>query len=272
MPYQGKMQQQAPEEHKKARPEEQFVPEQRTFGMPNSLMQAVPMAQPGTPNSVMREMEPEERSALFRGRGFDPTVGAHELSHTVRREPAHGPVRQTVPSGTIQRSSSEDDIVLDLGHVAPSILDAISDAASDSDSDDDFEDVRTAPPSSWFERWKAGRAQSHEARKDEKEKDRQRKEEERARKAREDREKLEQKRAEEFDRKQRKNAQKNAVMSPKDQQKAFNRGSGADVADSSQIDVGGIGGGLEEASTVRGKETWREWLARKIDETFYKEE
>ena len=61
MPYQGKKQQQAPEENKKARPEVQFVPEQRTFGMPNSLMQAVPMTPPsGTPNSVMREMDPEE--------------------------------------------------------------------------------------------------------------------------------------------------------------------------------------------------------------------
>ena len=109
MPYQGKKQQQAPEEHKNARPEEQFVPEQRTFGMPNSLMQAVPMAQPGTPNSVMREMDADDSGALFRGRGFDPSIGAHELSHTVRREPANGPVRQTVPSGTIQRVGGVDD-------------------------------------------------------------------------------------------------------------------------------------------------------------------
>ena len=104
MPYQGKKQQQAPEGNKKARPEEQFVPEQRTFGMPNSLMQAVPITPPsGTPNSVMREMEAEERGALFRGRGFDPSVGAHELSHIVRRESVSRPVSLSVPDGTIQR-------------------------------------------------------------------------------------------------------------------------------------------------------------------------
>ena len=110
MPYQGKKQQQAPEENKKARPEEQFVSKQRSFSVPNSLMQAVPMTPPsGTPNSVMREMEAEDRGPLFRGRGFDSPVGAHELSHTVRRASVPGPVRQTVPSGTIQRTSSEDD-------------------------------------------------------------------------------------------------------------------------------------------------------------------
>ena len=109
MPYQGKKQQQAPEEHKNARPEEQFVPEQRTFGMPNSLMQAVPMTPPsGAPNSVMREMDTEEGGALFRGRGFDPSVGAHELSHFVRRASIPGPVRQTVPSGTIQRDPTPE--------------------------------------------------------------------------------------------------------------------------------------------------------------------
>ena len=88
MPYQGKKQQQAPEGNKKARPEEQFVPEQRTFGMPNSLMQAVPITPPsGTPNR----------------RGFDPSVGAHELYHIVRRESVYRPVSLSVPDGTIQR-------------------------------------------------------------------------------------------------------------------------------------------------------------------------
>ena len=50
-----------------------------------------------------REMEAEERGALFRGRGFDPSVGAHELSHIVRRESVSRPVSLSVPDGTIQR-------------------------------------------------------------------------------------------------------------------------------------------------------------------------
>ncbi len=109
MPYQGKKQQQAPEEHKIARPEEQFVPEQRTFGMPNSLMQAVPITPPsGTPNSVMREMDADDSGFSFNRRGYDPVLGVHELSHTVRRKSVTGPVSLSVPSGTIQREPTPE--------------------------------------------------------------------------------------------------------------------------------------------------------------------
>ncbi len=100
MPYQDKKQQQAAEENKKAHPEQQLGSEQRSYGVSNGLMWSVPMTPPpGTPNSVMREMETEDRDALFRGRGFAPAVGAHELSHTVRRD--------SVPDGTIQRDPTK---------------------------------------------------------------------------------------------------------------------------------------------------------------------
>ena len=100
MPRQGRIQKQAPEEDKKGRQEEQFAPDQRSFGMPNSLMRGGMMTPPpGMPNSVMREIYPEDSGGLFGSRGSAPTVGAHEISHTVR--PA--PVTRSVPSGTIQR-------------------------------------------------------------------------------------------------------------------------------------------------------------------------
>ena len=106
MAYQDKQQAQNAKQDHKARPEEQFVPDQRSFGMPNSLMRAAPMVPPpGTPNSVMREMDPEDNSGvLFRSRGFDPSLGVHELSHTVRRESVSAPVRLSAPAGTIQRN------------------------------------------------------------------------------------------------------------------------------------------------------------------------
>ncbi len=108
MAYQDKQQAQNAKQDHKARPEEQFVPDQRSFGMPNSLMRAAPMTPPpGTPNSVMREMDPEANSGvLFRSRGFDPSLGVHELSHTVRRESVSAPVRLSAPAGTIQRDQT----------------------------------------------------------------------------------------------------------------------------------------------------------------------
>ncbi len=110
MPHQEQKIQQAPEENKKSRPEKQSVRGQRSYSMPNSLAGAVPMTPlPGMPNSVMREMDPEDSGVLFRGRGFDSSVGAHELSHTVRRQPAPAPVTRTVPSGTIQRDPDNED-------------------------------------------------------------------------------------------------------------------------------------------------------------------
>ena len=128
MPYHDRKQQPAPEENKKARPEELFDSKQRSFGMPNSLMQAVPMTSPGTPNSVMREMDADDSGALFRGRGFDPGLGVHESSHTVRRASVAGPVRQTVSSGTIQRifpnPDEEDDFgIISGGQINASQLD-----------------------------------------------------------------------------------------------------------------------------------------------------
>lgn len=107
MPHQGEKQQRPAEENKKLRPEEQFVPEERSFGMPNSFSMSMPATPPGTPNSVMREMDPEDSGGLFRNRGFDPSVGAHELSHTVRRETVSSPVFMSVPSGTIQRNPTK---------------------------------------------------------------------------------------------------------------------------------------------------------------------
>ena len=111
MAYQDKQQAQNAKQDHKARPEEQFVPDQRSFGMPNSLMRAAPMVPPpGTPNSVMREMDPEDNSGgLFRSRGFDPSLGVHELSHTVRRESVSAPVRLSAPAGTIQRNPTRNN-------------------------------------------------------------------------------------------------------------------------------------------------------------------
>ncbi len=110
MPRQGQIRKQAPEEDKKGRPEGQFVPDQRSFGMPNSLMRAGMMTSPlGTPNSVMREMGPEDSGVLFGSRGFDRSAGAHELSHTVRRESVPSPVTRSVPSNTIQRDPPDED-------------------------------------------------------------------------------------------------------------------------------------------------------------------
>ncbi len=115
MPHQRPKIQQASEENKKTRPEKQSVRGQRSYSMPNSLAGAVPMMpSSGTPNSVMREMDPEDSGVLFRGRGFDSSVGAHELSHTVRRQPVPAPVTRTVPSGTIQRALDDDDDFLNV--------------------------------------------------------------------------------------------------------------------------------------------------------------
>ena len=251
MPYQGKKQQQGPEEHKNARPEEQFVPEHRTFGMPNSLMQAVPITPPsGTPNSVMREMEAEESGALFRGRGFDPSVGAHELSHTVRRAAVPAPVSLSVPSGTIQRANDdENDDEKDNGFTRIS--------GGEIDDDQIGQDIAL-----WAQKLHSKEGGGRAARKNAKAAAKRIKEAEDFRAAME--------------------AAMGGIaeegygqgspMSPKDQQKKFNRGSGAKVTNSSKINVGGIGGGLEKDSTVRGKESWRERLARFIEEHFYKEE
>ena len=166
MPHQGQEQMRAPEENKNARHEKLFVPDQRSFGMPNSLMGAITMTPPpGTPNSVLREMldpqipEAEEEADrlsqgirsgtpdsvrrqmgrrlgsdfssvrfhdnsesvrqndimgsraytrggdIYFGRGgFDPSVAAHELVHTVQQGAAPGCVGQSVAAGTIQRN------------------------------------------------------------------------------------------------------------------------------------------------------------------------
>lgn len=138
MPYQDKQKTQNPGQRSLVRPEEQFVPEQHSFGMPNSVRMSIPVSPPGTPNSVMREMEAEDRGALFRGRGFDSSLGVHELSHTVRRASVLGPVRQTVPSGTIQRDPDPNK----------------------DDEDDDWENLKTNPiKAHWWEVLKAGKAQ-----------------------------------------------------------------------------------------------------------------
>ncbi|MBQ6480692.1 MAG: DUF4157 domain-containing protein [Anaerolineaceae bacterium] len=162
---QNEKQTQAPEREQKARPEEQFVPEQGSFGLPNSLMMmGIPLPPSGTPNSVMRELldpqipDAEEEAdrlsrgirygtpnsvrrqmgsrlgsdfssvkfhtdsesirrndfmgsrAYTRGRdvyfgrdGFDPSVGAHELVHTVQQNAVSGTVSLQVPFGTVQR-------------------------------------------------------------------------------------------------------------------------------------------------------------------------
>ncbi len=108
MPYQGQIQKQAPEAAHKGRYEEQFVPDQRSFGIPNSLMQAAPITPPpGMPNCVMREIEAEPGSGLFSGRGFAPSRSAYEFHHTVRRESVSRPVNLSVPDGTIQRDPTK---------------------------------------------------------------------------------------------------------------------------------------------------------------------
>ena len=57
MAYQNDKRNQAPEQDEKQRPEEELAREQQSFGLPNSMMMAIPMTPPpGTPNSVMREM------------------------------------------------------------------------------------------------------------------------------------------------------------------------------------------------------------------------
>ena len=164
MAYQNEKQAQKPKQYEKQCPEEQRIPEQAYFGMPNSSLMAMPVPPPGMPNSVMREMlserqipaaetEAERLSAgirsgtpnsvrkemgrrlgsdfssvrfhtgpesvrkneamgaraytkgndVFFGRGgFDASVGAHELVHTVQQGAVHGHVSQTAAYGTVQ--------------------------------------------------------------------------------------------------------------------------------------------------------------------------
>ncbi len=165
MAVQGEKQTKAPGREQNVRPEEQFVPEQAAFGLPNSFLAAAPLPPPpGTPNSVMREMltdrqipEAEDEadrlsagirygtpdsvrqqmghrlgadfssvrfhsnsesihrneslgaraytrgSDVFFGRGgFDPSVAAHELVHTVQQQAVPGHVSQSVSFGAVQ--------------------------------------------------------------------------------------------------------------------------------------------------------------------------
>ena len=62
MAYQDKKQTQAPGQEEDLRPEEELVPEQNLYGMPNSTLTAMPTPPPppGSPNSVMREMLEEQ--------------------------------------------------------------------------------------------------------------------------------------------------------------------------------------------------------------------
>ncbi len=107
MGYQDKQQAQDPKQDNRVRPEGRQTAGQRSFDVPNSLMWDVPVTPAGTPNSVMREPGPVNRGGLFKSRGYDPAVGAHELSHIVRREPVRSPGSRSVPDGTIQRFPPE---------------------------------------------------------------------------------------------------------------------------------------------------------------------
>ena len=139
MAYQNEKQAQTPVQDEKARPEEQLVPEQLSFGIPNSMMMAMLVPPPpGTPNSVMREMMDEQipeagsgslssealsrpknsvrrqtdRAVSFR-RGFNPIAGAHEAGHTIWRNTAQSHVSLSVPGGTIQRERKKELSLLD---------------------------------------------------------------------------------------------------------------------------------------------------------------
>jgi len=64
MSYQNEKQTQGIPDEEKASPEERFVPDRRSFVVPNSLMMSLPTAPPpGTPNCVMREMLSDRESA-----------------------------------------------------------------------------------------------------------------------------------------------------------------------------------------------------------------
>lgn len=171
MAYQDKKQSYNIRQDKKARPEEQFVPEQSSFRMPNSFMMSAPVPPPGTPNSVMREMldpqipeaeaEADRLSAginsgtlnsvrremgnrlgsdfssvhfhtdsnsirrnefmgsraytrgnnIYFGRdGFQPSVAAHELVHTVQQGAVPGRAAMSVPFGTVQRDPDDSPL------------------------------------------------------------------------------------------------------------------------------------------------------------------
>ena len=66
MAYRNDKQTQGSEQDEKKRPEEELVREQNSFGLPNSLMMAMPMTPPpGTSNSVMREMMGNADAEIF---------------------------------------------------------------------------------------------------------------------------------------------------------------------------------------------------------------
>ncbi len=66
MAYWNDKQTQGSEQDEKKRPEEELVREQNSFGLPNSLMMAMPMTPPpGMPNSVMREMMGNADAEIF---------------------------------------------------------------------------------------------------------------------------------------------------------------------------------------------------------------
>ena len=129
MPYQNRQQRQIYRNNGKGFSGEQFVSEQDPFGMPNSLMISMPMAASGVPNSVMREMEAEDSGGSYRSRGFSRAAGAYMPAHTDREKPIPGPVSLSAPTGTVQRTSSEEDdehyqdLKDEEGSMAPSVPD-----------------------------------------------------------------------------------------------------------------------------------------------------
>ena len=100
MTYQNKKQAQAPGQDEKQRPEERYVPEGVSFGLPNSVMMAMPaVPPPGTPNSVMREIlngQAGKAGSGIRGIGFDPSANSRELLHITRKNAVSVPAGRTI--------------------------------------------------------------------------------------------------------------------------------------------------------------------------------
>ena len=124
MAYQNEKNTQAQGQGEQALPEEEFTPEQRTTGLPNSLIMSMPVPPPGLPNSVMREMLDEQipgtksgsvSAGMYSGADdtvrrertggrFSPSGEPHELVHSpFRQQAASERVNLSVSGDTVQR-------------------------------------------------------------------------------------------------------------------------------------------------------------------------
>ena len=131
MAYQNEKNTQAQGQGEQALPEEEFTPEQRTAGLPNSLIMSMPVPPPGLPNSVMREMLDEQIPGTKSG---SVSAGMYSAADdTVRRERAggrfspsgephelvHSPFRQQAASERVKLSVSGDMVQREVDDPKP---------------------------------------------------------------------------------------------------------------------------------------------------------